>query len=66
MTFLFGKSPKAPDLPSTASISKPIQQVRDEERRRLKRGANKRTTILTSPVGDTSEAPVKRPTLLGA
>lgn len=70
MGFIFD-SPKPPPLPSLPSLPKITAPAVAEAKRKALLAAQKRRarggkTILTSGLGDVSEAPVVRKTLLGA
>lgn len=58
------KKPKKPPPPPTPQ-DPAIEDARRRERLRLKRRRGRKATILTGPLGDPSEAPVERKTLLG-
>jgi len=69
MTSLFS-SPKPPPLPPIPPLPKITDPAVEEAKRKARLAAQKRRarggkTILTSGLGDVSEAPVVRKTLLG-
>lgn len=58
------KTPKVKDPPDPSIAQREAEQVGADERRRLSAGG-RASTILTGPLGDTSEATVARNVLLG-
>jgi hypothetical protein len=73
MSFMFG-SPKMPEISSVAppvtppapSTSKEDETKRvEEEKKKIKKGREKRSTILTSERGILEQPPVQYKTLLG-
>ena len=68
MSSLFSP-PSAPSLPPPPPLPTPddpeIQRRREAERQALLRRRGLRAGILTGGLGDTSPAPVQRPSLLG-
>jgi hypothetical protein len=67
MSSLFSPpSPPIPPPPPPPTVADPsVQQRKEEERQARLRRMGMRAAILTSGLGDTSTAPVSRPTLLG-
>jgi len=68
MSFLFSKT----KMPATQTVSMPsVPETKDyettkkEEKAKLTKGMAKRSTLLTSPRGVLTEAPVMRKSLLG-
>jgi hypothetical protein len=69
MTFLF-KSPKIPEpkpvpQPKLPEPLPPTEEVTEEEKRKIRRGRERRGTILTGPRGVLTKQPTRRKTLLG-
>lgn len=69
MTSLFS-TPKPPPLPPLPPLPKITDPAVEEAKRKARLAAQKRRgrggkTILTSGLGDVSEAPIQRKTLLG-
>ncbi len=67
MSSLFSPpSPSTPPPPPPPTVADPsVQQRKEDERQARLRRMGMRAAILTSGLGDTSAAPVNRPTLLG-
>ena len=69
MSFLFGSTEmpeiKMPEAPKVPSALPKEEDVKEEEKKKLRKGREKRSTILTSERGVTGYQPVQRKTLLG-
>jgi hypothetical protein len=56
--------PKAQPVPQKTDAA--ADAAYEEERRRLRQGTGRPSTLLTSGLGDTTAAPAQHPTTLGA
>ncbi len=71
MSFLFPKTripkpPPIPPVPPPPAITAPDKTVETKIRQDVKRRKGRKSTIATSPMGLTSEAEVKKTSLLGS
>ena len=64
---LFPKRPKDPDPPPPVpqASDDEVEAARDEERKKRKRKKGRKSTILTSELGDTTDPTLEKKTLLG-
>ena len=65
---LFPKSPKKPEAPPPVpeADGEAVQEARDAERRRRKKRSGRKSTILTSELGDVADPTLEKKELLGS
>ena len=65
---LFPKSPKKPEAPPPVpeASDEAVQAARDAERRRRKKRSGRKSTILTSELGDVTDPSLEKKELLGS
>ena len=68
MSFLFGgsKKPSPPPPPPPPEPSSTTSASKKATKKKIRKGMSDKSTILTSPLGATSEAQTRGKTLLGA